>query len=237
MVGLSIQYIRITISEPNDNKTKGIVLKLLEVLERTARRAAPGRAPYFMVVHLAKSLMIVEAQGTIGRVKLARMLGLGEGSARTLIRHLEHAGLIQVTKAGIAMTNTGAKLYSDLKRGISEATEIPKSTLTVGPFNVAILVRNAADVIRGGVEQRDAAIKVGALGATTLIFNRGRLNMPLVNENVFNDIPAVHEALVSKLKPQENDIIVIGSASDKLTAEFGAIAAALETLKAHKLEA
>lgn len=212
-------------------------MKLLEVLDKTARKAAPGRAPYFMVVHLAKSLMIVESQSPIGRMKLARMLGLGEGSARTLIRHLEHAGLIQVTKAGIAMTNAGTKLYSDLKRRLSEATEIPKSTLTVGPFNTAILVKNSVDAIRGGVEQRDAAIKVGAMGATTLIFNRGRLNMPLVNEDVFSNIPAVRAALISKLKPQENDIIVIGSASDKLTAEFGAIAAALETLKVHKSEA
>jgi len=212
-------------------------LKLLEVLERTARKSAPGRAPYFMMVHLAKSLMTLEAQSPIGRAKLARILGLGEGSARTMIRHLEHVGLVRVTKAGIAMTNAGTKLHSDLRENISEAAEIPKSTLTVGPFNMAIRVRNSADVIRGGVEQRDAAIKVGALGATTLIFDQGRLNMPLVNKDVFNDIPSVRAAIISKLKPQENDIIVIGSASDKLTAEFGAIAAALETLKSHKSEA
>ena len=56
--------------------------------------------------------------------------------------------------------------------------------------------------------------------------------MPLVNEDVFRDVPQVRERLMSELKPGENDVIVIGSAHDKLTAEFGAIAAALETLKA-----
>jgi len=39
--------------------------------------------------------------------------------------------------------------------------------------------------------------------------------------------------IVSRLKPHENDLVVIGSAKNRLTAELGAIAAALETLKAH----
>jgi hypothetical protein len=56
--------------------------------------------------------------------------------------------------------------------------------------------------------------------------------MPLVNEDIFRDVPQVHERLMSELKPRENDVIVIGSAKDRLAAEFGAIAAALETLKA-----
>jgi DNA-binding CsgD family transcriptional regulator len=38
--------------------------------------------------------------------------------------------------------------------------------------------------------------------------------------------------IISKLTPKEDDIVVIGSAGDKSTAELGAIAAALETLKA-----
>jgi len=203
------------------------------ILERAAAKLAPGRAPYFVEAHLVKALLTIDAEGPVGRVKLSKTLGLGEGATRTLIKHVENQRLIKTSRAGIVLTNSGKRLASNLKSRIGREVEIPKSSLTVGPFNVAILVKNAADAIKGGLEQRDAAIKVGALGATTLIFTRGGLNMPLVNEDIFRDLPAIREALVSELSPQENDVIIIGSANDKSTAELGAIAATLGTLKVH----
>jgi len=207
--------------------------KPIRILERAAAKLAPGRAPYFVEAHLVKALTTIDAEGPVGRVKLSKALGLGEGAIRTLIKHLENEGLAKTLRVGIVLTGTGKKLTSNLKSRISGPTEIPQSPLTVGPVNVAILIKNAAHFIKGGLEQRDAAIKVGALGATTLLFSRGKLNMPLVEEDVFRNVPAIRERLISKLKPQENDVIIIGSANDKLTAEFGTIAATLETLKAH----
>jgi predicted transcriptional regulator len=205
--------------------------KLFGVLERAAAKLAPGRAPYFIEAHLVKALMTIDDEGTVGRVKLSKTLGLGEGTIRTLIRHLENEKLIKISKAGIALTSLGKKLTIDLKSRISKGIEVPRSSLTVGPFSVAILVKNAADAVRSGVEQRDAAIKIGALGATTLIYRHGRLSMPIVDEDIFRHAPTVREALISKFKPQENDVIIIGSADDKSTAGLGAIAATLETLK------
>jgi len=204
------------------------------VLEKAASKLAPGRTPYFAEAHLVKTLRIIDAEGPVGRVKLSKTLGLSEGAIRTLIKHLENEGLIEVSRTGIVLTNLGKELSSNLKSRVSEAIEIPQSSLTVGQFNMAILIKNASNAIKGGLEQRDAAIKVGALGATTLIFNRGKLNMPLVDEDVFRKVPTIREALISKLKPQENDLIIIGSAKDKLTAELGAVAATLETLRASK---
>lgn len=209
-------------------------MKSMNVIERVARKSAPGRAPYFVEAHLVKALIMIDAEGPAGRVKLAKTLGLGEGSARTLIKHLEKEGLTVTSRKGIMLTGVGERLVYNLKTRISQPVEIPRSSLTVGAFSTAVLVKCAADVIRAGLEQRDAAIKVGALGATTLIFSDGRLTMPSVDENVFRDAPSIRETLVSQLKPEDEDVIVIGSANDRLTAEFGAIAAALETLKTHR---
>jgi len=206
-------------------------LKSLAILEKAASKLAPGRAPFFMEAHLVKALMTLDAKGPVGRVRLAKTLGLGEGTIRTLIRHFENEGLIKSTKTGITLTNSGRRLASNLKSRISDETDVPRSSLTVGPFNIAVLIKNAAHAIKGGLEQRDAAIKVGAQGATTLTYSRGRLNMPNVEEDVFRDAPAIRETLVSKLKPRENDVIIIGSANDRLAAELGALAATLETLK------
>jgi len=206
-------------------------LNILQVIEDAAIKIAPGKAPYFIEAHIVKALMIISRK-PVGRVSLARALGLGEGSIRTLIKHLEKAGLIETSREGIVLTGSGQEFVSNVKSRISEIIEIPESALTIGAFNVAALVSGVADSVKAGLEQRDAAIKVGAQGATTLIFSNGRLTMPSTKEDVFMELPRIRDIIISRLMPKEDDIVVIGSAGDKLTAEFGAIAAALETLKA-----
>jgi predicted transcriptional regulator len=207
-------------------------MKLIGILEKTASKLGPGRAPYFVEVHVIKTLMVIGSEGPVGRVRLARTIVLSEGAMRTLLRHLERQGLIKTSKAGIALTEKGRKISSELQSEIGNTVEVPRSSITVGSFNIALLVKNGARAIKGGIEQRDAAIAIGAQGATTLILKNNELSMPLVNEDIFRDVPQIRERLMSEFKPRENDVIVIGSAHDKLTAEFGAIAAALETLKA-----
>jgi predicted transcriptional regulator len=207
------------------------MFKTLASIEKVAGKIAPGKAPYFIEAHIVKALMII-GRKPVGRVNLAKALGLGEGSIRTLIKHLEKAGLIETSREGMVLTGSGQELVSTVKSRISEIIDIPKSALTVDAFNVALAVRGAADSVKAGLEQRDVAIKVGAQGATTLIFSDGRLSMPSTNEDVFKKLPKIRDTIISKLKPKEDDIVVIGSARDELTAELGAIAAALETLKA-----
>ena len=206
-------------------------MKPLQAIKGTAEKIAPGRAPQFIEAHVIKALMTLSQESPIGRIKLAKTLGLSEGSIRTLIKHIEKEGLIRTSREGIALTTSGHRLMSSLKSRIGPVTEIPRSPLTVGAYNTAILIKAAADAVKTGVEQRDAAIKIGAKGATTLVFSQGRLIMPLVEEDVLKEGPKIREKMLSELKPEENDVIVIGSADTKLTAEYGAITAALETLK------
>jgi predicted transcriptional regulator len=200
-------------------------------MERVTRKIAPGRAPSFNEAQVIKALEIICAYGTVGRIKLSKELELGEGTTRTLLKHLKKEGLIEGSRYGIMFSEYGKQLFSKLRSKISEGIEVPNSHLTVGPFNMAVLVRNVAHGVRRGVEQRDAAIRVGALGATTLIFSRSKLGMPSSEECVFRSILDIHDMLVSKLNPKENDVIVIGSGENKTSAEIGAKMAALELLK------
>ena len=201
------------------------------MIERVASKIAPGRTPSFNEAQIVKAIEIVGAYGTTGRIRLSKELELGEGTTRTLLKHLKKEGLIEVSRQGITFSNQGRKLLSDLRSKITEGEEVPNSLLTVGPFNVAVLVRKAAHGVRRGLEQRDAAIKAGALGATTLIFSRNKLTMPYSEEDVFKGISSIHDMLVSKLSPRENDVIIIGSGENKTSAEIGAKMAALELLK------
>ena len=206
-------------------------MKPLQAIKGAASKIAPGRAPHFIEAHVIKALVTLSEEAPVGRIGLAKMLGLSEGSIRTLIRHIEKKGLIRTSREGITLTTSGHRLVSNLKSKIGPVIEIPRSPLTVSAFNIAILVKAAANAVRAGVEQRDAAIRMGAKGATTLVFKNGKLIMPLVEEDVLRESPKIREKLLSELKPEENDVIVIGSADTKLTAEYAAITAALETLK------
>lgn len=204
------------------------------MIEKVAKKLAPGRAPTFAGVHIIKALETISVEEAVGRIKLSKTLGLGEGATRTLVKHLKNEGIIEVSRFGIVLSESGRKLFSVLKSKISGETEVPKSSLTVGSFNVAVLIRDEADVVTYGLEQRDAAIKAGASGATTLVFSHNRLAMPGISKDVFQNMKSIHDMLIFKLKPKENDVIIIGSADDKRTAEFGAKAAVLELLKSKK---
>ena len=201
------------------------------MIERVASKIAPGRAPSFNEAQVVKALEIIGAYETVGRIRLSKELGLGEGATRTLLKHLKKEGLIESSRHGITLSEYGKKLFANLRSKISEGKEVPNSSLTIGPFNVAVLVRDAAHGVKRGIEQRDTAIKAGALGATTLIFYRNKLTMPSSEEDVFKGIPSIHDMLVSKLGPKENDIIIVGSGENKISAEIGAKMAALKLLK------
>jgi predicted transcriptional regulator len=203
----------------------------LKTINRITSKIARGPGISFSEVHVVKVLEVLGVEGARGRFKLSSDLGIGEGATRTLIKHLRREGLIETSKVGCKLTSIGKAVFNELTSKISKEVELPKNPLTIGPFNVAVIVRNSADAVKTGVEQRDAAIKVGASGATTFVFRNGELKMPSVNKNCFKDAPEIHDLLISKLQPKDKDVIIVGSADDIRTAEFGAKAAALEILK------
>lgn len=206
----------------------------LDLIEKIAGKMAPGRAPALIEAHVIKALEVIGSGEAVGRMRLAKIVGLSEGEARTLVKHLRNEGLVEVSRSGIVLSEFGGEVFSDLRFQMGKEVEVPESSLTVGPFNMAITVRNMAHMVRSGVEQRDAAIRVGASGSTTLIFRNRRLIMPGVSEGILKDAPTIRDLLVFRLKPGENDVIIIGSAKDKLTAELGAKMAAFELLKSEK---
>lgn len=209
-------------------------MESLKVVERVASKIASGRVPSFTEAHVIKALETIGTRKIVGRIRLSKELGLGEGTARTLVKHLKMQKLVEVSRKGILLSESGKELFSKLRSRISEGVEIPSSPLTVGSHNVAVLVRNMGHAVKYGLEQRDAAIKAGALGATTLVFSQNKLIMPGVEEDVLKDVSSIRVILMSKLRPKENDVIIIGSAEDKKRAEFGAKMSAFELLKPHK---
>ena len=208
-----------------------LALRLLEVIERVTRKIAPGPAPSFNEAHVVKALEIIGKSGTVGRIRLSKEVGLGEGTTRTLLKHLKNEGVTQSSRSGIFFSETGKKLFSDLRTKLSEGVEVPSSPLTVGPFNIAVLVRDSAQAVGSGMEQRDTAIKSGASGATTLVFSGNKLSMPACVNDISESTSSLHDEIVTKLNPNENDVIIVGSGENRDLAEIGAKMAAIKLLK------
>ncbi len=161
-------------------------------------------------------------------------LDLGEGSVKTLVKHMKMSRLIENSNAGMWFTDKGRSVFSKLQLLIPKEMAIPKCSIALGKFNHAVLVKDLAHSIKSGIEQRDVAIKSGAVGATTMIFKNNRLLMPNTREELVKNEPKIHSMIVQQFEPEENDVIIIGSSHDKKTAEMAAKSAALHTISEHE---
>lgn len=203
--------------------------KFKQLLEKLSSEKAPGPSPSFSMFHLLHAIELI-SEKTIGRSKLAENLKVGEGAVRTIINRLKDADLVVTSKAGCTLTNEGLRLLREYKSIFKKKIEIGKNELTLADYNFAILIKNCGHKVRSGVEQRDAAVMAGAKGATTIMFKEGRLKIPSVSGNVAKDFPNAANQIVRLLEPEENDVIIIGSADSLGKAEYGTLAAAWTVL-------
>jgi len=206
--------------------SEGLGLRVIDVFKELAKGKAPGPSPSFTELHLEKTIEIVGLEGTIGRKKLSKKLRLGEGIIRTLVKRLEGAHLISTSKAGCKLTKQGEAIYDELRLKLVRVSPIISSPIAIGTYNVGILVRDVANKVARGVEQRDAAIKAGAEGATILLYRNGRLVMPPISKDAMKDYPNIAKQIMELFQPEENDAIIIGGADTRDGAEEGARAAA-----------
>jgi hypothetical protein len=205
------------------------------MLERVASRYAPSRALSFNLVHVFAALQRIGNKGITSRNALCSGLVLGEGTVKTLVKHLKMHGLIETSNRGTRMTVKGKGVYEGLLSIIPAEMSLPRCAVALSRFNYAVLVREFGFAVKLGIEQRDAAIRMGATGATTLLFKENKFVMPASNNDSLKKEREVRRMLIEKLNPRDGDVIIIGSAdSNEKTAELGAKNAALLTILSHE---
>jgi predicted transcriptional regulator len=217
----------------------------VKTLAQIASRYAPSRMLSFELVHIFKVFQLLNKNKHVSRALLCQELLLGEGSVRTLLRHLKMQGLIHSTNQGTVLTEKGKMFSASLVQSIPTESEMSQCSIALGKFNYAVLLKQASFAIKSGLEQRDASIKVGALGATTLLYKDykfimpGTISSPLDRNDDFMEKKEGNsntaKFLIEKLHPKDNDVVIIGSDNNNLlTAEFGAKNAALFTIMNHE---
>ena len=195
-----------------------------QILEKIASEKAPGPTPSFTVIHLLLAIELIAKKET-GRGKLAENLGVGEGTIRTILGRLKDAGVVEISKAGCSLTDSGLRLWKEYTSAFNKI-QIGQNELALAKYNFAALVRNCAEAVGSGIEQRDAAVMAGARSATTIMVRKKRMVIPSVSQDVVRDFPVAADQLVRLLHPKENDVIVIGGSDNSRKAEYGALAAA-----------
>jgi Mn-dependent DtxR family transcriptional regulator len=91
---------------------------LIKALTKVASKYAPSRGLSFGIVHIFKTMQLIERNGHVGRGLLCKELGLGEGSIKTLIKHLKMNNLVRTSNHGTMMTERGRAMYLELTRSI-----------------------------------------------------------------------------------------------------------------------
>ena len=172
--------------------------------------------------------MSVGDNGTVGRLALARYVGLGDGAVRTVLKKIRDAGYLRVSASGCMLTKQGRQLYSRVRARLAGTISLEGSPLTIGSQQAAILVRKGGPSVRSGIEQRDAAIKLGALGATTLVIHGSKFGMPGGPSDCEKEYPSpVWKRLRSELSPEEGDALVLCGSDSQTRSRLGSVAAAL----------
>ena len=203
----------------------------LQELLKLAEKHTSGPNPGFSREHILLAFMTIGNSGTISREQLRLKSGLGGGSVRTVLKKFRRGGYVRADPFGCHLTESGEALYRSTLKKLSPFLSLDGSQLSVGKSQVGILVRSMAASITSGIEQRDAAIVTGAIGATTYVIRGGGFSIPGGSSDCEKDFPSkAWPTLREKLRPKNGDAVIVCGARDDTTARLGALSAALTLL-------
>jgi predicted transcriptional regulator len=168
--------------------------------------------------------MVMSETRPIGRKSLSAALNIGEGSTRTILDMFCDEGYITITKSGAVLSEKGKRAKDVVKVDVGP---VNVTDLTIGTVNCAVKIRGVSKKITYGCEERDAAIKAGATGATTLVCIGNKLIFP---GSEYPVLPHIDNALRKEFRIGNGDVIIIGTAADAEKAERGAVSAAIRLI-------
>jgi hypothetical protein len=210
-------------------------LAFLNAVKRLSSTKPQGPSRTFTELQVVRALQILGERKVLGRTLLSRLLKTGPGAVRTLINILEKHKIIVVERSGCRLTEKGLNIYGQIIERIPLLSQVDAGRLSVAKFDAAVLMKDASNIMRRGIEQRDAAIRVGAKGATTLVYEDGRFVIPMGSKDCAKDFPGdVWGRLENMFHPEEGDVIIVSSADDEDIAIYGSLAGAITLLEESK---
>ncbi|MFC2154578.1 DUF4443 domain-containing protein [Candidatus Altiarchaeota archaeon] len=187
-----------------------------------------GAAPSFSEVHLIRALLLLH-NSPMGRKRLVKELGLGEGSVRTILKRLWADGLVESYRGGQKLSRKGGRKASSFLEKLWIEGEFHSSDLSEQEkLQVLVIVKKIGGRVKSSVALRDQALRAGADGAVIIAQKKGDLIFP-PDDTPIDDFPD----LKGKLDQEElraGDCAIICWAKTREVAEDGALTIALELL-------
>ena len=169
------------------------------------------------------SLHLLSDGRRMGRKRLADEVGVGEGSMRRIIDTLKEWDFINIKQTGITITKAGLSFLEQIP---IKPVDIFVEGAVAGACQQGVLVLGGADKVVNGMEQRDAGIKVGADGCTTIVIRDGALMIP-PDWNMDEKTPELAYKIRKEIGLTQSDALIIGGGENQTVATEAALTAAL----------
>ncbi|NHV99913.1 MAG: hypothetical protein HA496_09805 [Thaumarchaeota archaeon] len=159
--------------------------------------------------------IIQTGEGSVSRAKLQKLLGLGDGSVRSMVKCMKKHGLIHTSASGSRLTGRGMRILRQVRLHVPDLRKTGLDYLSVGRVNYAAVLRGIEppDVLK----TRDMAVRLGGSGAVLLTVREKSLEIPCVAEDLRSVSVKDHEEL-SKMSLKEKDFILIVGGDDDCSA-------------------
>ena len=162
----------------------------------------------------------------MGRKRLSELVGVGEGSMRSILNTLKERDMITIKQTGITITKAGQDYLDKIPLRV---IELNPHSLVLGDYTQAVVVKGGAEKIGNGLQQRDAGIRAGSRGCTTLIVKDGKVLLP-PDWSIDDNNPEVAADIRAIEAVSDGDAIIIGGADDPFVAINASLTAAFEII-------
>lgn len=170
------------------------------------------------------ALYILSDGKRIGRKKLAEEAGVGEGSMRRILDKFREWNFVQIKQTGISITKAGLVFLDQIPVRL---IDVDLQGSVVGDFTQGVIVYGASSKIVNGMQQRDAGIKAGAEGCTTIVIRDGKLMIP-PDWNMDEQTPELAYKIRKDTGITADDVIIVGGGSSKIAAVEAVLNAAFK---------
>lgn len=191
---------------------------------------APGPKAGYHIGHSVMAILHLSYLKRISRGGLSNLLGLSEGTVKTLIAYMQLAHVVATSSAGTSLSGLGIEVASALREIVASWKEVKLFYLVTDAHSVAFRLIPANMKPLNPLTLRDLVVKYGGTGSTLLTFSKGKFSIPFVSEDLASSSKEDAEEL-NKLSPQEGDILVVVSSKSVALAETSFAAALVSFLR------
>lgn len=172
------------------------------------------------------ALYLLSDGSRMGRKALAEACGVGEGSMRRILEKFREWNFVDIKQTGISISKAGLAFLEQIPIRLVDI-DIPNSTM--GAYQQGVVVYGVSQKIGNGMQQRDAGVRSGGMGCTTILIRDGALMIP-PDWNMDKESPELAYKIRKSTMITEDDVIIVGDADKKITAVEAAVNAAFDLI-------